>query len=246
MVKPQTPRPGRLPLAGIILVALVGQLSLDTSLADDSTAAAGEETQCGTYRSTSIYARGRVVAIRGVNCEKAREVAKRYDHRGRQIDGWRCGLAHGGGRALFSCGKGGSSGDLRDWPRALVAKGVGQPSRAARGGSLDVSLKTKSQVEAFSQKEIVIGVRTGKPGKVKVRASFRVGESEERFDLGPKRKRVGGGGEKFHLGLSDKEQELLAFAAETCAKTPLTIKAERVGSADSVKRKTELARPQSC
>jgi hypothetical protein len=85
------------------------------------------KTDCGTYKSTSIYGKGRVFAIRGVKCRKARKVAKKYDRKARSPGPWKCALAHGGGRALFSCGYGESSGNIRDWPHALVAKGVGSP-----------------------------------------------------------------------------------------------------------------------
>ena len=47
--------------------------------------------------------------------------AKRYDRVRPLPRGWACGLAHGKTRRLFSCGKGGTSGDLRKWPHALVA-----------------------------------------------------------------------------------------------------------------------------
>ena len=81
--------------------------------------------RCGTYNSTSVYERARVVAIRGVKCKRAVQIARSYDRRFVTPGSWRCGLAHGGGRRLFSCGRGGESGDLRDWPHALKALGVG-------------------------------------------------------------------------------------------------------------------------
>jgi hypothetical protein len=83
--------------------------------------------RCGTYASTSSYDRARVVAIRGVKCKRAVRIARRYDRRFVTPGPWRCGLAHGGGRRLFSCGAGGTSGDLRDWPHALKSLGVGSP-----------------------------------------------------------------------------------------------------------------------
>jgi hypothetical protein len=81
---------------------------------------------CGTYKSDSIYPRARVVVIRGVTCRRARRVAKHFDHSGSPPGRWHCGYAHGGGRRLFSCGRGGS-GSLQDRPHALKAKGVGSP-----------------------------------------------------------------------------------------------------------------------
>src|SRR5687767_9801565 len=80
--------------------------------------------KCGTYNSTSSYERARVVAIRGVKCKRAVRIARGYDRRFVTPGSWVCGLAHGGGRRLFSCGSGGKSGDLRDWPHALKALGV--------------------------------------------------------------------------------------------------------------------------
>jgi hypothetical protein len=81
---------------------------------------------CGTYKSDSIYPRARVIVIRGVSCRQARRVAKHFDHSGNPPGHWQCGYAHGGGRRLFSCGRGGS-GSLQHRPHALKAKGVGNP-----------------------------------------------------------------------------------------------------------------------
>jgi hypothetical protein len=82
---------------------------------------------CGTYPSTSTYPLGRVTALHGVGCARALEIAKAYDKSGKQLGKWRCALAHGAGTALFSCGKGGHSGDLRRWPHALLARGEATP-----------------------------------------------------------------------------------------------------------------------
>ena len=79
---------------------------------------------CGTVKSTSAYPYARVIAIRGVSCRRAREVAKAYDSRGRDPRGWRCALAHGDRPRLFSCGSGAGSGDLRNRARALEAVGT--------------------------------------------------------------------------------------------------------------------------
>ena len=54
-------------------------------------------------------------------------MAKKYDHKGRARGPWECVLGHGG-RTLFSCGFGGASGDIRDFPHALTVKGVGSPA----------------------------------------------------------------------------------------------------------------------
>jgi hypothetical protein len=111
-----------LALAGAMLVALA-LAAIPTAGSPASPARAKED--CGTYKSTSIYDRGRVFAIRGVKCRKARKVAKKYDHKFTAPGPWKCALAHGKGKALFSCGYGASGGNIRDWPHALVAKGAG-------------------------------------------------------------------------------------------------------------------------
>lgn len=84
--------------------------------------------RCGKISSTSSFDEAKVIAIRGVGCTKARKVARRFDHEGKEKGRWECSLAHDDLPRLFSCGRGGESGDVRDWPHALVAKGVGQPS----------------------------------------------------------------------------------------------------------------------
>ncbi|MET0128189.1 MAG: hypothetical protein ABW249_06345 [Solirubrobacterales bacterium] len=89
--------------------------------------AQGNGQNCGTYSSVSIYPKGKVKAIRGVSCREALRVAKKYDHKGRARGPWECVLGHGG-RTLFSCGYGGASGDIRDFPHALTVKGVGSPA----------------------------------------------------------------------------------------------------------------------
>jgi hypothetical protein len=115
---------------GSLLLALVVVFATQSATGAPAALAAGQaKTNCGTFPSTSIYDKGRVFAIRGVGCRKAREVAKQYDHKGTAPGRWKCALAHGGGEALFSCGYGESSGNIRDWPHALLVKGVGAPGR---------------------------------------------------------------------------------------------------------------------
>jgi hypothetical protein len=86
---------------------------------------AAKRERCGRYKSTSGYVKARVTAIRGVDCDEALYVARKFDRRGEETPPWECFLARGGGRALFSCGYGGTSGDVRDFPHALIARGVG-------------------------------------------------------------------------------------------------------------------------
>jgi hypothetical protein len=94
-----------------------------------------ESTDCGTFDSSSIYTTARVIALRGIGCTRALDVARAYDHNGKLLGHWRCALAHGGGTDLFSCGKGGRRGNLRRWPHALLAKGEGTPAgMPSRGG----------------------------------------------------------------------------------------------------------------
>jgi hypothetical protein len=83
-----------------------------------------ESTDCGTFASSSVYSTARVIALRGVGCGRALDVAKSYDHDGKLLGHWRCALSHGSGPDLFSCGKGGEAGNLRKWPHALLVKGV--------------------------------------------------------------------------------------------------------------------------
>ena len=83
-----------------------------------------ESTDCGTFASSSAYPTARAIALRGVGCGRALEVAKSYDHDGKLLGHSRCALANRGGPDLFSCGKGGERGDLRRWAHALLAKGV--------------------------------------------------------------------------------------------------------------------------
>jgi hypothetical protein len=115
------------PVAATILVLALCAVP-GVSMADGGQA---KRESCGKYSSASIYAKAKVIAIRGVDCAEARKVAKKYDHKGVPKGKWQCFLAHGGGRRLFSCGYGGSQGDVRDFPHALIAKGVGQPDAMA-------------------------------------------------------------------------------------------------------------------
>jgi hypothetical protein len=86
--------------------------------------AASSKACAGTYKSTSVYSKARVIAIRGVGCREAKRIARRFDH-GQSTGRWRCGLAHGGGRRLFSCGHPPQNGDITKWRYALEARGVG-------------------------------------------------------------------------------------------------------------------------
>jgi hypothetical protein len=82
-----------------------------------------ESTDCGTFASSSTYPTARVIALGGVGCGRALDVAKAYDHDRKVLGHWRCAPSHAGGPDLFSCGKGGKRGGLRRRPHALLAKG---------------------------------------------------------------------------------------------------------------------------
>ena len=85
----------------------------------------GKPRDCGAIAFAGT--RTHVVALQGVRCGTAKAVARRFDRRGVGGTGaWRCAYAHApfrkvlGRKVGFSCGKGGTSGDLSQWPRAFV------------------------------------------------------------------------------------------------------------------------------
>ena len=83
---------------------------------------------CGKFSSASIYPKAKVIAIRGVDCGEARKVAKKYDHKGVAKGKWECFLGHG---AVGGCSRAATAArraTSRDFPHALVAKGVGSPN----------------------------------------------------------------------------------------------------------------------
>ncbi len=101
---------------GLLAAAFAAPASPDQSLA--------RRTGCGKIDSTSIYAKAKVIALRGVGCRKARHVAKRFDHTGDlSIGRWRCAYAHNDLPNLFSCGWP-ADGNLRQADHALLARGV--------------------------------------------------------------------------------------------------------------------------
>jgi hypothetical protein len=111
--------------AALLVGCFVGLVGLALWSADDALARKG----CGKIATTSGYDKAKVIAIRGVGCSTARKVARRYDQQAKQTGSWQCFLAHDDSSSrLFSCGRGGESSDVRKWPHALVAKGVGEPS----------------------------------------------------------------------------------------------------------------------
>jgi hypothetical protein len=115
-------------MPGFRFVLAAGCLGLLLALALWAPEDAMARKACGKISSTSVYDKAKVIAIRGVGCSKARKVARRYDQDSKQTGSWQCFLAHDDLPRLFSCGRGGESGDVRKWPHALVVKGIGQSS----------------------------------------------------------------------------------------------------------------------
>ena len=66
----------------------------------------------------------RVYKIRGATCAKAFSVARYYAKRANSPAPWTCLLGHGelyrGHRADFVCAYGGKSGNVRNWPHAVI------------------------------------------------------------------------------------------------------------------------------
>jgi hypothetical protein len=104
----------------IALASLLAALVASATAAD---AGSARKTCPGaiSFSGTSTV----VVVLRGVSCAEAKRVARAYG-RFRSTAPWFCALAHApfdriDGRAVgFSCGRGGSRGDLRKWPHAFV------------------------------------------------------------------------------------------------------------------------------
>lgn len=120
-------------LLGLFLMVILGSLAVSAARPPDAEARLG----CGTIPSTSIYARARVVAIRGVSCATARRVALTYDRGVRSPRGWGCFLAHSDLPRIFSCGSGENpgGGDVRGSSRAFEVIGVRATRRAATTAS---------------------------------------------------------------------------------------------------------------
>jgi hypothetical protein len=117
-------RNGRLGLFALAVAVAALALS-QLAVAAPPSATSAKRHSCGTITSASIYRKARVYAIRGVTCKRARQVARAYDAKGRQLGSWQCGLAHDDGARLFSCGAGRGTGDLRKRAHALEAVGTG-------------------------------------------------------------------------------------------------------------------------
>jgi hypothetical protein len=106
-------------LVALAALAALGALAWVGSSVPPVVEQAEASKRCGTYPNPSTSGRVRVIVIRNVKCKRAKRVARKYDYQFRPPRGWACALAHGPGRVRFSCGKGGTSGDIRDWPKAL-------------------------------------------------------------------------------------------------------------------------------
>ena len=108
------PRMGRVVL-GLMLSALVSAL-----IAVPGAGAAS--AYCGRV---NVYGHSeRVYKIRGATCAKAFSVARYYAKRANSPAPWTCLLGHGelyrGHRADFVCAYGGKSGNVRNWPHAVI------------------------------------------------------------------------------------------------------------------------------
>ena len=108
-------------MRSLLLVAAVALAALVTTVP-----AAQAKRNCG---NVSIYGTStRIVVLQGTTCTQARRVARRFANSAGPFSGagWRCALAHApfdkldGRKIGFSCGRGGSSGNIRTWPQAFV------------------------------------------------------------------------------------------------------------------------------
>lgn len=111
----------------------------------ESTTSTAQETDCGTVTFSGTETT--IVALRGVECSEAVEVTAAYDTSSpTPPEPWDCGLAHepfdsyplpdgSTGVIGFSCGSGGSGGDLKAWPHAFIGvlPEVEPPAAAAKG-----------------------------------------------------------------------------------------------------------------
>ena len=114
----------RLTTAGLpIVLAALAIMAIAAPIAAPAGQTLAREA-CGQYNSDSIYSKGKVIALRGVGCRKARNIAKHFDHTGDLAIGrWRCAYAHSDLPNLFSCGWP-ANGNLRNAAHALLARGI--------------------------------------------------------------------------------------------------------------------------
>jgi hypothetical protein len=103
-------------LLGAVLVIAATSIAL---LAPEGAEA---KRNCGTLNGKVAGYKAKVIAIRGVKCKRAKQVARRYARKFRAPGQWECFVARAGTGRLFSCGYGGRSGDVRKWPHALEVR----------------------------------------------------------------------------------------------------------------------------
>jgi hypothetical protein len=114
----------RLTTAGLAVVLALAVAAIMAPTAAPVSGQTLAREACGQYNSDSIYSKGKVIALRGVGCRKARNIAKHFDHTGDVAIGrWRCAYAHSDLPNLFSCGWP-ANGNLRDAAHALLARGI--------------------------------------------------------------------------------------------------------------------------
>ncbi len=123
---------------------------------------------------------------------------------------------------------------------------VARSSAAAERAKVDLRLKTDTQAEAFSTGQIRARAAVRGGARLKLKGSFRLRGSEERFRFGPLTKRVDGDGRNFRFQLTSKQREILAFAAERCARTPVKLVARTRSGARGAILRAELRRPPGC
>jgi uncharacterized membrane protein len=107
-----------------VLTGLAAALALaaPAAPAHDPVAHAAKLKRCGkvSFSGTTV----RIFVIRRTTCRTAEKVARDYG-KFESTGKWACFLSHGGptyqGVAYgFSCGKGGSRGDVKRWPHAFI------------------------------------------------------------------------------------------------------------------------------
>jgi hypothetical protein len=112
-----------MPLRLLLVLVALALLALSPTAAGGAPVHAAKKLKnCGTINFSGKQTK--ILVIRSTKCTTAKRVARRYG-KGRSIGSWRCALSHGnakyrGHRYGFSCGRGGSSGDLKTWPHAFI------------------------------------------------------------------------------------------------------------------------------
>jgi hypothetical protein len=98
-------------------------------------AAPAAARDCGSISVSGTSTR--IVVLRAVSCDRARQVARRYARLAvRRLGRWACALAHrplrriDGRYVAFACGRGRRRGDIATWPHAFVGTVARRPHRS--------------------------------------------------------------------------------------------------------------------